>query len=188
MSNEKAFTMIELILTLVLIAVLTPIAGLGLYQIAEGYVFARKNAETVQRAQVGMARVVKELSAAENATAGAAAITTANETSVTYTRRASSGSSTFITNTIDLSGATVRIQIGAAAASSLIDNVNTAGPAGSEGFKLDYYDAAGGALSGPPWPVAVPGKIRQIHIRLTVRGANNTLSTFNNRVNIQEPY
>ena len=172
MSNEKAFTLIEVIVSLVLIGILAAVAGFGLVKITEGYVFSKKNAETVQKAQIAMARIVKELSAAEKAPAAATAITTADETSVTYTRQEPIGSNTFIPYTITLTGSTVQIN-----GTTLVDNVTA--------FTLAYLNAVGGTLSVP---VAVPANIRWIDIALTVRGANDQLSTFNNRVNILEFY
>jgi prepilin-type N-terminal cleavage/methylation domain-containing protein len=87
--NEKAFTLIEVIVCLVLIGIMAAIVGMGFMRIAEGYIFAKKNAETVQKAQVAIARIVKELSTAQKASGAASAISTTvlpTTTSVTYTR------------------------------------------------------------------------------------------------------
>ena len=183
MLNEKAFTLLEVIISLVLIGILAAIAGMGLVKITEGYVFSKKNAETVQKAQIAMARIVKELGAAEKASAAATAITTAGTNSVTYTRRESSGSTTFITNTITFSNPNITVQVGSGGTPTiLIDNVTD----NVTGFPLAYFDAAGGTLSVP---VAVPSNIRRIDIALTVIGANNqSLPSFTNNVYIQESY
>ena len=170
MSNEKGFTLIEVIASLVLIGILAAVAGMGLVKITEGYVFAKKNAETVQKAQIAMARIVKELSAVCYTPSPCLGITAASENSVTYTR---TGSGSVI---ITFSNPNITVQVNGTA-TPLIDNVT--------GFTLDYYGAAGG--SKLPVPVAV-ANIRQIYITLTLRGANDQLSTFNNRVNISEFY
>ncbi len=173
--NEKAFTLIEVIFSLVLVGILAAIAGMGLVKIAEGYVFAKKNAETTQKAQIAIARIVKELSAAEKATATATAITVAGASSVTYTRRQTSGSTTFITNIIALSGSTVTVTVGAATAATLIDNVTA--------LALTYLNTAGTNSAG-----ALPN-IRRINISLTVTGANGqALPAFTNTVYIQQSY
>jgi prepilin-type N-terminal cleavage/methylation domain-containing protein len=168
MSNEKAFTLIEVIVSLVLIGILAAIAGMGLIKIAEGYVFAKQNAETVQKAQIAIARIVKELSAAT-------AITTAGPTSsITYTRPQGTGSGTII-NTIRFSTSNITVQVGSGGTETpLIDNVTA--------FALDRFDAAG--ISTPP-----AADVRRVDINLTIRGANNTPIIFDkNTVFIQESY
>jgi prepilin-type N-terminal cleavage/methylation domain-containing protein len=178
MSNEKAFTLIEVIVSLVLLGILAVIAGMGLVQITQGYVFAQKNAETVQKAQVAVARIVKELGAAEKQTTSATAITAivpSPTTSVTYTRQEPVGSGTFITNIIDLNGTTVRVKVGDAAAATLIDNVTA--------FTLVYRNAAGTAITTPLVD------IRGIDISMTISGANNTPINFDkNTVFIKGSY
>lgn len=160
--NEKAFTLIEVIVSLVLVGIMAVIAGMGLIKIAEGYVFAKQNAETVQKAQIAMARIVKELSATATINS-----TTPSPISVTYTRPGAVGNIiTFSVPyiTIGNSGAQAR----------LIDNVTN--------FTLAYFDAAGG--SSP----ASAADIRRIDITLTVGGANNTPILFSNTVFIKESY
>ncbi len=173
MLNEKGFTLIELIVSMVLVGILAAIAGMGLVKITEGYVFAKQNAETFQKAQIAMARIVKELGAAEKASAAATAITTADADSVAYTRRQSSGSTTFIPNTITISNGLV--QLSGTTVGILTNDVITA----SSGFA--YYDGTGATTS-------VPANIRRIVITLTVNGANSTPISFNNTVFIQESY
>jgi prepilin-type N-terminal cleavage/methylation domain-containing protein len=155
MSNEKAFTLIEVIVSLVLIGILATIAGMGLVQITQGYVFAKQNSETAQKAQIAMARIVKELGAVNT-------INSTSSTSVTYTRPGP------VTNTIALSGTTVTLNT-----IPLIDNVTA--------FALDRFDAANNSTT-------TAANIRRVDITLTVRGANDQLSTFNNSVFIQESY
>jgi prepilin-type N-terminal cleavage/methylation domain-containing protein len=162
-ANERAFTLIEVIVSLVLIGILAAIAGMGLVKIAEGYVFAKQNAETAQKAQIAIARIVKELGSAEKASGAASAITSAGTGSVTYTRRESAGSTTFITNTIDLSSGTIRVQVGNAAAATLINYVTA--------FSLVYRNALGNTT-------ATLADIRRIEISLAVSGANNTPISF----------
>jgi prepilin-type N-terminal cleavage/methylation domain-containing protein len=175
MSNEKGFTLIEVIVSLVLIGILAAIAGMGLVKIAEGYVFAKQNAETVQKAQIAMARIVKELGAATISTT-----TPPTATSVTYTRPESATSTTLITNTITFSNPNITVKVGSSGTPTiLIDNVTD----NVTGLPPLAYVYAIGSTTTPA------ANIRRIDITLTVRGANNqSLPSFTNNVYIQESY
>ena len=174
MSNEKAFTLIEVIVSLVLIGIMAAIAGMGLVKIAEGYVFAKQNAETVQKAQIAIARIVKELGAVcppPWTTSGCLGITAASGTSVTYTRLQGTAP---VTNAITYSNPNITVAVDSGTATTLIDNVTA--------FTLAYFDAAGAST-------ATPANIRRVDINLTISGANNTPISFNNNtVFIQESY
>lgn len=171
--NEKGFTLIEMIVSLVLVGILAVIAGLGLVNITQGYIFAKKNAETVQKTQIAITRIIKELGAAEPQTSGATAITTAGTTTVSYTRRASVGSTTFISNTISIANGLV--QMSGTTNGTLLNNVVTA----SSSFA--YFDAAGNTTANP-------ADIRRIDVTLRVTGADDVASDFTNSVWINESY
>jgi prepilin-type N-terminal cleavage/methylation domain-containing protein len=179
LSNERAFTLIEVIVSLVLAGIMAAVVGLGLVKITQGYVFAKQNSETVQKAQIAMTRIVKELGAIEPQSGTATAITTAGTTSISYTRREPIGSSTFISNTISISGGYAYLNLNQTGNGTLINNVVT----GSSSFA--YFDAAGNTLSAP---VTMPAKIRRIEINLSVTGASNQTSNFTNSVWINESY
>jgi prepilin-type N-terminal cleavage/methylation domain-containing protein len=178
--NEKAFTLIEVIVCLVLIGIMAAIVGMGFMRIAEGYIFAKKNAETVQKAQVAIARIVKELSTAQKASGAASAISTTvlpTTTSVTYTRLDSANIST--TYTITLADNQALITTGAA--SGILMNSGEIVTADS---LFLYYDGSGTAIS--PTSANVP-TIRRIVLKLTVNGANSTQIPFdNNNIFLQE--
>jgi prepilin-type N-terminal cleavage/methylation domain-containing protein len=175
LSNEKAFTLIEVIVSLVLAGIMAAVVGLGLVKIAQSYIFAKQNSETVQKAQIAMTRIVKELGAAEPS-GTSTAITAAGTTAVSYKRREPIGSSTFISNTISInpipSSSNGQVQMNGA---TLINNVVT----GSSSFA--YFDAAGNIT-------ATLAKIRRIDITLSVTGAENQITNFNNSVWINESY
>ena len=82
--NKKGFTLIELTTAIVIVSILSVMARMGLVQIANGYLFARKNAVAAEQAQIALARVVKELSAVQTISLPATA------TSLTYTRAGAS--------------------------------------------------------------------------------------------------
>jgi prepilin-type N-terminal cleavage/methylation domain-containing protein len=166
MLDEKGFTLIEAIVSLLLIGIMAAIAGMGLVKIVEGYVFAKQNAETAQKAQIAIARIVKELGAAS-------AITTAGTDSITSTR---TGSGTIIISFANPPNITVSVN---GTAAPLIDNVTA--------FTPHYFKAAGTEFT--PVTATELASIRRIDFNLTMRGANNTTIPFdNNTVFIQESY
>jgi prepilin-type N-terminal cleavage/methylation domain-containing protein len=166
MLNENGFTLIEVIVSLVLVGILATIVGLGLVQITKGYVFAKQNSETVQKAQIAMTRIVKEL--------GAATIINSTTTapSVNYTRPESATSTTPVTNNIMLSGSTVKIG-SPGSETTLIDNVTA--------FTLTYGYAAGSTTTAA-------ANIRRIDVTLSLTGADNQTFDFANSVWINESY
>lgn len=177
LSEEKAFTLIEVIVCLLLTGIMAAIVGFGFFHNIEGYLFAKQNSETAQKVQIAMTRIVKELGAAESQTSTATAITGAKAETVTYTRRASGGSSEFVSNTISIADGLV--QMSGSSIGTLINNIVTA----SSSFS--YFDAAGVPL---PVPVAVPAKIRRIDVSLRVTGVDNQTSDFASSVWINESY
>jgi len=77
--NKKGFTMIELITSLVIISIIGVMAGMGLVQIANAYLLAKKSTVAAQQAQITLTRLSKELAAIET-------ISSATATSITYSR------------------------------------------------------------------------------------------------------
>ena len=78
-SDEKGFTLIEMIVTLVLVGITAALAGMWIVSVANGYVFAKMNASTVQKAQLAMTRLEKEFVAIRS-------VTIAGTGQITYTR------------------------------------------------------------------------------------------------------
>ena len=71
--------MIELITAIVIISIVSVMAGMGLVQIANGYLLAKKSTVAAQQAQIALTRLEKELSGIE-------VISSATATSITYKR------------------------------------------------------------------------------------------------------
>ena len=61
MNRQAGFTLIEVVVTLVLVGIMAAVAGMAIVQGVQGYVFARENATTTQKAQLAMVRMSREL-------------------------------------------------------------------------------------------------------------------------------
>lgn len=79
MKNQTGFTLIEVIVTLILVGILASMAGMGIVSGVQGYLFAKDNAAISQKAQAAMARLNRTFTEVLD-------ITTANPTRVTYKR------------------------------------------------------------------------------------------------------
>lgn len=71
--------MIELVTAIVIISIISVLAGMGLMHIANAYLLAKKSTVAAQQAQIALARLDKEL-------AGIETISAATATSMTYKR------------------------------------------------------------------------------------------------------
>lgn len=56
----RGFTLIEMIASLAIVALLAAIAGAGLVQFTEGFLLSRTGAESAQKAQLAMMRIIRE--------------------------------------------------------------------------------------------------------------------------------
>ena len=156
-NNIYGFTLIEIITSIVIMAIIAAIAGIGLIEIAKGYTFSRKNALTVQQGQIAMARLKKELSNIKSVTAG-----TATATSITFTR-SSDGSA----HTISWTGGNSPL---------LVEGDTLIGPVTS--FNLAYYDSYNSSASSYSVSTSI------IEIVLQLISAENSPINLTDRVNL----
>lgn len=76
MQKSSGFTLIEVIVTLMLVSVLAMAAGFGIVEVARGYQAARENGRMAQTAQIALLRISRELMELESVSvAGNSAIT-----------------------------------------------------------------------------------------------------------------
>ncbi|MEW6264531.1 MAG: prepilin-type N-terminal cleavage/methylation domain-containing protein [Thermodesulfobacteriota bacterium] len=151
---RRGTTLIELIAALVILSLLAAVAGLGLVEVTEGYVFAKLNAQATEKGQVAISRLVKELTEikSNNITSG---------TSTTLTYLICSGAS----HTVSLSGNNLLFD-----GSILTDRVNS--------FALTYQaDITSAATS-----TYTAGVSTIINISLGITAAENQSFVFTNRV------
>ncbi len=97
MNREAGFTLIEVVVTLVLVGIMAAVAGMGIVQGVQGYVFARENACTTQKAQLAMSRMSRELLELTH-------VTTAAGNQIVYDRDSLSHTITFASGTITIDG------------------------------------------------------------------------------------
>ena len=154
--NKKGFTLIELTTAIVIVSILSVMAGMGLVQIANGYAFARKNAVAAEQAQIALARVAKELSGIE-------VISAATATSMTYKRIGVSEISHILAWTLADQPLTLD-------GDTLIDKVHS--------FNLTYRDTYGAEASSYSSATAV------IELTFEIRVYHDILLTFVQRVTI----
>jgi prepilin-type N-terminal cleavage/methylation domain-containing protein len=79
LKNQIGFTLIEIVVTLLLVGITAAMAGLWIVSVANGYVFIKLNMETTQKAQLVITRLEKEFKTMT-------AIEASSEESITYTR------------------------------------------------------------------------------------------------------
>jgi prepilin-type N-terminal cleavage/methylation domain-containing protein len=82
MLNKRGFTLIEVIISIVVLTIISVIAGMGLVSIAKGYALTKENTANAQKVQIAMARIVKELAATESISSGNANSITFNSKSL----------------------------------------------------------------------------------------------------------
>ncbi len=59
--NNKGLTLLEIIISLVLVGIVTAVVGLSGSYLVKGFLFSEKNTDTLLKGQVAMARIQKEL-------------------------------------------------------------------------------------------------------------------------------
>jgi hypothetical protein len=144
-------------MAIVIVSIISVLAGMGLVQITNAYVFAKKNAVAAEQAQITLTRLTKEFSAIQS-------ISAATATSITYTR---SGTA----YTLTWAGANQPITLDGAI---LMDKVNS--------FNLSCYNIN---TVSPPFTlnsVALNQRTALIEMTITVNVYADTPLTFIDRV------
>ena len=162
-SDSRGFTLIEVVTVIIIAAILSAIAGMGLVQIANGYVFARKNAAVSQQAQVALARLVKEFSEIRS-------VPSATATGLTY-QRINVATGLPETHTLAWAGADQPVTLDGDA---LIGKVRS--------FSLTYYNYDYSTRTFTASPYSASTMVIEVMFQLT--GYNETPLVFIERVAI----
>lgn len=161
--DEKGFTLIEVIVTLVLVGITAALAGMWIVSVANGYIFAKLNAKTAQNGQLAMTRLVKEFSSISSID-----LANTSHNIVTYTRYDSALGS--VAAVVSLNGNAIQMNIGNAGNHTLTDSVSS--------FTLAYCDNPDSTSCPSIWS----STSRIIEITFILTGAGDTPSTFTQRV------
>ena len=123
MKNQKGFTLIEVIVTLILVGIMASMAGMGIVSGVQGYLFAKDNAAISQKAQAAMARLNRTFTEVLDITT-----VETNPTRVTYNRLIN-GVNTEETLYLDATDQTLKIAVGGnpAGGDRLVDHVASLG-------------------------------------------------------------
>ncbi len=161
-NREKGFTLIEVIIVLILLGIVSAIAGMGLVVLAQGYVFTNVNSTAVEKGQTAITRIVKEL--------GDCTITAGNATSVTFNRRKVNDITSHTFSWGGTPGDPLILTDPGNDSAVLIDNVRS--------FALVYYDNGGNTVTVTA--------AAQVQSTLQLIAADNSVQTFTNRVYITQ--
>jgi prepilin-type N-terminal cleavage/methylation domain-containing protein len=161
--NKKGFTLLEIILAIAATAVIAVVAGMGLVEMTKGYILSTKNAFVAQQGQIAVERLKKELSSIKS-------ISNAAATTITY--RSMRNLSEDVSICWAGGSSPVLIKMNATdctGGDKLADNVTQ--------FNLKYYDYNLSAAIYSP-------TTSMIEMTLQLKGAENAVITFNDRVNL----
>lgn len=150
-TNKSGFTLIEMIVSLVILAFLLAVSTIGAVRIAQGFVFYTNSEAMLENAQLALLRLGKELESIKS-------ITSSSATSITFITRHGGAD---VTYSVSLSGTQLMLN-----GDPLANNVTA--------LAFSYYSTYN-AAPGVTWPGSACGIIS---ISITVSGPDNILATF----------
>lgn len=158
--QESGFTLIEIIMSLVLLGIIGVMAGFGILQVTNSFIWTRGTTSMAGKGQLAMLRMMQELTVATS-------VGSSSASSITFT--AQTGSSSTKTYTLSVSGTNLRLSDGTDT-DTLCDGVSS--------LALAYYDSYNDATAATTWE----STSKLIAITLTLTGPNNISRSFTARV------
>ena len=166
--SQAGFTLIEVIVSLVLLGILVSMGGMAIVQVVQGYSTTRGNATMTQQSQLAMSRITREIiemiNIPSDATATALPINNSNGNRI-----------------IGLDNGAVKMAFGTdtlANGDILIDNISA--------FTLTYYSldpSSGTVVTASTWPATNDiTTLTAIDINLQINRADGGVLTFVNRI------
>jgi prepilin-type N-terminal cleavage/methylation domain-containing protein len=160
--NKKGFTLIEIIVSLLLLGVVVAVLGLSTVNMVKSFLFSGKNADTLSKGQIAVARIEKELNNLKQVSASSSnSITFASyRDTATHTLRIDGTNLLLSENGVDF---------------VLTDQVSS--------FSLKYYDKNFAETKfGTPLQPAWLSTSRIIEVNLVLTGAESIPAAFSVRV------
>ena len=166
--SQAGFTLIEIIVSLILVGILAAMGGMAIVQVIQGYMTTRENSTTTQQSQLAMTRITREIvemiNIPSDATATALPINNINGNRI-----------------IGLDSGAVKMAFGGdnlANGDILIGNVNA--------FTLTYYSrnaSSGAVVTASTWPATNDiTTLTAIDINLQINHSGGGVLNFFNRV------
>jgi prepilin-type N-terminal cleavage/methylation domain-containing protein len=156
---KNGFTLIEIIVTMVLVGILAAVGGMAITQAVKGYVEVKENSATTQKAQMAMSRITREITEMINV------YSAASNTTLALTGTGNCNTTTDCVRTIGLDNGAVKIAKGTGASLAngdiLINNVSN--------FNLTYYQ---GATNSTTWPTGNDRALSAVEVEMTIARAD----------------
>jgi len=170
--SKKGFTIIEVVVSLVLIGIMALVLGLGFHNMVRGYLFARDNEVLIQKGQIAMSRITQEL---KNIALVSSPSTSTSITFYSYKSDPTDPSiATKEKRSIRLSDDGKKVEItesyGATEYNTLTDQL------APNGFTLEYYENYGATNQ------CYPPSARIIVVKLRLTGPANYILELTDRV------
>ncbi len=156
--SQKGFTLIEIIVTLVLVGILAALGGMGIVQAVKGYITVKENSAITQKAQLAMSRINREIVEMIRITSPGANATVIPLTTPTGEKM------------IGLDNSAIKIAFDGATLSTgdiLIDNV--------ENLTFTYYQ---GSTESTTWAVGNDRALSGVKVFLEIRHPQGQTLTF----------
>ncbi len=170
MKKNAGFTMIEIIVTVILLGIMAAVGSILIAQGAKGYIRAKANDELSQKVQLALDRMILEF---EDISA-ISAVSTTDPDSICYTITyydVSSGNTTDVSRCMGRVGSQIKILNGTAlptatTGSVMIDSVNA--------FQLNFYTMSDAFTGNGTWAPTNVSNLASIKITLTLNRTDVT--------------